>query len=256
MDEDFKDELFNVIESLLKYEMLSVKKINGKDLKGSEYLEYMLQYYKIFQSDEIPQTQSIYESTVEKQNLILIDMCITKYEETVYKNRDLITNIAQFPILHNMSKSEAMLMFKESKKMGNDLHEVKFKKILSDKIEEKYQKWSDRQEKNLKEIELEVEKTRLALEEKQKLELEYYEKEKKATEELRRLDRLYAEKEIEKEKYLKEKEVAEVKLKAEQDRLKTLELEKIRNDSDRQFLKMMLQAEVNRNQNRGNCNIL
>lgn len=218
MEEDFKDELFIVIETLLKAENLVVKKIYDKDLKCFEYLEYMLQYFKIFQSDKIPRTQSIYETTVEKQNNLLIDLCVEKYKELLYMNKDLITNTGQIPIFHYMSKNEAMLMFKEEKKMGNFSHEIKFKHILSEKIEKIFLEWSDQSEKNLKNIEAEVEKTRLALEEKRKADAEQFENAKKASDEVQRLERLNSENAIKLEKYMREKEVAEIRQKYENNR--------------------------------------
>jgi hypothetical protein len=41
MDEDFKDELFGFIESLLTLENLVCKKVNGKNLKCGEFLKHI-----------------------------------------------------------------------------------------------------------------------------------------------------------------------------------------------------------------------
>jgi hypothetical protein len=196
MDEDFKIELFNLIEYLLKPERLVLKKINGKNLKGSEFLEYVLQYFKLFQSDKLPQAQSIYESTVEKQMNILVELCLDNYKETVYKNQDLITNIAQIPIFHTMSKNQSMLMYKESKKMGNAGHDMKFKKILGKKISDVYKEWKGSVEKRIRLIEDEKEKARKEIERKHQIELRRKENERKLQEEILRQERLKAEQEL------------------------------------------------------------
>ncbi|KAL7015183.1 hypothetical protein ACKWTF_016327 [Chironomus riparius] len=258
MSEDFKDELFAVIETLLKPDDLIIKKINDKDLKGFEYLEFMLQYFQIFQSDDIPQAQSIYESTVEKQINMLVESCVENYKETIYKNTDLITNVTQIPIFHNMSKNQAMLMYNESKKMGNISHEIKFSRILSEKIDKIFQEWSDRSEKNMKKIEEETERTRLALEEKQKAEIQQIESEKRAAEELNKLNLLNAE--AKNENYLKDKEIAEVMLKAEKERVAMIEAAKEKETEFRKQLQAMLEEEKRNprvvNYNTGPCTIL
>lgn len=67
MDEEFKEELIRLIPHILAPENLVVKKINNKDLNSSEMKEYIESYFTLFQSDSLPQAQSIYESTIDKQ---------------------------------------------------------------------------------------------------------------------------------------------------------------------------------------------
>jgi len=233
MDEDFKDELFSLIEHLLKPERLVLKKINGKNLKGSEFLEYVLEYFKLFQSDKLPQTQSIYESTVEKQMNILVGLCINNYKETIHNNQEVLIAIddmnkcvALFPLLHNMSKCQTLLMYNESKKMGNFDHETKFKELLIYQVEKIYQEWESQMKENMIKIEKEKQKTQKVLEEKKKLEIEKIQNEKIAAEKLVELERFKAEKALEKEKLLRTKQVEEIKLEIEEERLKKLESSK------------------------------
>jgi hypothetical protein len=81
MDEDFKDELELLINALLSPDKLVVKQINGKSLKSSEYLAYVEHFFKLFQTDSLPLTRSIYEATVEKQ----LDLKLDLNEEQVRK---------------------------------------------------------------------------------------------------------------------------------------------------------------------------
>ncbi|KAG5668473.1 hypothetical protein PVAND_016412 [Polypedilum vanderplanki] len=263
MDDDFKEELEKLIQHLLEPDRLVIKKINNKDLKGVEFKEYIDQYFKLFQSEDLPQAQSIYESTVEKQMNLLINQCYDNYKEIIFKNQDMIVTKEQIPIFHAMAKNQALLLYKETKKMGNAKHHEKFQKDFEDMMEKAYVQWSDRSEKNLKQIQEEKEKTRLALEEKERLYRQQLEDEKKAAEKIAELDRLNAQKEIEKAKYLKEKEIAEFRLKAEEDKRKALENDKKREEEFRRQMQAQLetmQALANRpvvvSGGGGGCNIL
>jgi len=142
MDEDFKEELVKLIEELLKPEKLIVKKINGTQLNGTEFLEYVNQYFKLFQSDELPKAQTIYESTVEHQIGILVDLCFKNYERMILNEKHLITNSDLVPIFHERSKDKTILMYKTVKKAGNFKHEKEFQRVLEQKIEAFYENWA------------------------------------------------------------------------------------------------------------------
>ena len=83
---------------------------------------------------------------------ILVGLCVDNYKETVYTNQDLITNVTQIPIFHKMSKNQALLLYKDSKKMGNTGHEVRFKKELTKQIEKIFSEWNNRSERSIKKI--------------------------------------------------------------------------------------------------------
>ncbi|XP_070508817.1 atlastin-2-like isoform X2 [Chironomus tepperi] len=196
MDEDFKIELFNLIEHLLKPDRLVLKKINGKDLKGSEFLEYVLQYFKLFQSDKLPQAQSIYESTVEKQMNILVDFCVETYKGTVYMNQDVIRTSRQITIFHDVSRNKALQIYKKSKKMGNSESDENFKLILEVKIGEAFKEWKESVENRIQIIEAEKERVRLELDEQHQLEVKRRENERRIQDEIYRQERLKTEEEL------------------------------------------------------------
>lgn len=196
MDEDFRGELFNLIEYLLKPEKLNPKKINGKDLIATEFLEYILQYFKLFQSDKLPKAQSIYESTVERQMYILVEQCVEIYKETVYMNQDVIRNARHITLFHNGSKNKAFFMYKNSKKMGNSEHDEQFKLILEVKIGEAFKEWKESMDRRIQVIEAEKERTRLELDEQHQLKVKIKTDELKAQEETLRQERLKAEEEL------------------------------------------------------------
>ena len=142
MDEDFKEELVNLIEEFLKPEKLIVKKINGNELNGTQFLEYVNQYFKLFQSDELPPVQSIYESIVEHQISLLVELCFKNYERMIDNEKTLITNSAQVQIFHERSKDKTILMYRNFKKPGNLKHEKQFEEVLIQTIDNNYENWA------------------------------------------------------------------------------------------------------------------
>lgn len=188
MDPEFKEEMMNLIENLLSPKHLVIKKMNGIPLKCSEFKKYMMNYFTLFASDELPQTQSIYESTVENHMNLLVTSCLQSYKKTVYKNEDLITSVNMIYVVHDISKKEALIDFNEARKMGNSEHEAKHKKVLCEKIEELYQLWSENSEKNIEKLEHEKMKLQIAMTEQQRLEKEQLEAERKAAERLAELE--------------------------------------------------------------------
>lgn len=179
MDEEFKDELVIVIEKLLGEENLVLKKIDGKNLKASEFKEYMVAYFKLFESDELPQALSIYESTIERQMSMLITKCLSAYNKTVDENQHLFQE-DNIHVFHEMSKSKTLIMFKDAKKMGNAEHEKKYKVQLEAEMEKLYVEWKDRSLKHLQQLREERERTEAAVLEKVRLEQEALEKELKS----------------------------------------------------------------------------
>lgn len=184
VDADFKEEMEKLIEFVLAPQNLVAKKINGIAVKCSDFKKYMMNYFTLFASDELPQTQSIYESTVENHMNLLVTNCLQTYKKTVYRNEDLITTVNMINIVNDIGKKEALIDFNDARKMGNAEHEEKFKKILCDKIDDLFQLWSENSEKNIEKLVEERKKLQLALEEQQRLEKEQMEAEREASERL------------------------------------------------------------------------
>lgn len=216
MDEDFRVELFNLIEHLLKPERLVIKKINENNLKGSEYLEFVLQYFKLFQSDKLPQAKSIYESTVEKQMTILVEHCVEIYKSTVSMNQDVVRNERHISLFHDVSNNKALQLYRDSKKMGNVDHVEKFKLLLEVKISEAFKEWKEELDRRFQLIEAEKERIRLENDEQHQLLLKKIENEKKEIEEKMRQERIEAEKQLQLEKADRIRALQEERLKIEE----------------------------------------
>ena len=226
MDEEFKEELVLLIPKLLAPENLVFKKINSKDLNGFEMKEFIESYFTLFQSDTLPQAQSIYESTIDKQMHILLGKCMETYKLNIYKNQDLLTD-KNLELFHEMSKTSTILRYKEEKKMGNAEHEKKFKGELEQQIEKMYLEWKVRSLAAMKLVEIEKEKTEDAVKEKLRLQEEAKEAERLSLQQIKDLDTAKQLNLIEAGKYEAEKKLIEARLETEKERAISAEKEVI-----------------------------
>ena len=217
MDEEFKEELVILIPNILAPENLVVKKINSKDLNCFEMKEYIESYFTLFQSDTLPQAQSIYESTIDKQMNILIGKCMEFYKFNIYKYQDLLTE-KNLHIFHEMSKTSTILRYKEEKKMGNTEHEKKYRVELEKQTEQMYLEWKDRSLKAIRMVEMEQQKTEDALKEAERLQEEAKEAERISIQQIKDLDKAKELHQIEAGKYEIEKQLIESRLETEKER--------------------------------------
>ncbi|XP_070509052.1 atlastin-like [Chironomus tepperi] len=242
MDEEFKEELQKVIEHLLLPNNVILKKINSKDLKGSEMKEYIDSYFQLFQSDTLPQAQSIYESTIEKQMSILLEKCIDHYKQTIFLSNDLLTE-ENLHIVHEMSKNKTLIMFKEEKKMGNIEHERKFKVKLEEQMEKLYNEWKDQKKITFEQIKEQKAKQQALYEEQLRLEEEAKEAKHKAEINLIELNKAKELQKIEEEQFQTQKALLEARLEAENQRARAIEAERDAQKAHREALEARLAAE-------------
>ncbi|CAO1423679.1 unnamed protein product, partial [Diamesa hyperborea] len=141
MDEDFLNELKLVIPSLLAPENLVVKKINGVEMNSNLLNEFIQSSFALFRSNQLPEAQSIFESTVDKYMMTIVAKCVEVYNSNALNSKSTIIDEASVGTVHEFSKSKAMLAYAEEKKMGNDEHIAKYKTILESQIEVKHTEW-------------------------------------------------------------------------------------------------------------------
>ena len=250
MDDEFKEELVIIIEKLLGPDKLVLKKINAKDLKSFELKEYIQSYFVLFQSDTLPQAQSIYESTIDKQMSILITKCVDSYKENIVKNQDLVEE-ETLHIFHEMSKSKTLIMFNGEKKMGNIEHGKKYKTQLEAQMDKIYVEWRDLTLRSMQQLKEEKQKAEEAVKEKLRLEQEALDAERKTKEAQEDLERQIKLKLIEDEKYEAQKKEMQSRLEAEQERAKRIEAERENEKAWRQVLEERLKNEQLANQAQG-----
>jgi atlastin len=181
MDETFKAELTNVIQTLLSSTSLVPKKINGKTLTGAELKNHLILYFESFRSDDLPQPKTLVEGMVEMLMNSLIDKCVESYKQVISENRDKFEegNLEHF---NDLAKTKAMLMFKDEKKMGNEAQLQKFESKLSEIIQKNFEEWKGETGHHLKQMKEEKEKSAAAIIEKKKAEKEKLEAEKVVSE--------------------------------------------------------------------------
>lgn len=153
MDEDFKEELVNAVEYLLKKENLVIKNLYGTTLNGKEYFEYVEKFFKMFQLDDLPRTQTAFESTVDSEFIILIDLCFKEYDEAFAQERKNVADINMIENIHQKARDKALQLYEISRKIGNLEHETKYKNILKQRINSIYDDWKTQFENYTKLIE-------------------------------------------------------------------------------------------------------
>ncbi|XP_070497491.1 atlastin-like isoform X2 [Chironomus tepperi] len=153
MDEDFKTELAVLIDNLLNPKNLVTKKVNHHTISSAEFHDYVQNLFTIFKSDQLPKAQTIYDSTVDGHLTNLVNLCLNDYKNLVNDDLETVTDAATINILHQKCKTQVMLNFIDTKKMGNAKNHLKFKKILDDKIEKNSIFWKCQKEAFLKGIE-------------------------------------------------------------------------------------------------------
>ena len=144
MDEDFKDELKILIETLLHPNELVIKKINNLELTATELRSYIEVYFQEFQSNEIVGAQSLYELTVTEQMNILIQKAMQTYKENLINlnKPDASSNfVDQLDAAHYYSKLAAIDQFDEAQKMGSTSLHLKFRNKLVTKIDQTFSEW-------------------------------------------------------------------------------------------------------------------
>jgi len=207
MDEDFKDELIILINFLLNPERLALKKINGNLLNGEDFLEFLLNQLKLFQTDELLKAQTLRDSMTEKEMDALVNSCTEYYKELEIKNKITLKTEEDIPALHEQCKNEALDKYDSSKKMGNPDDCTRFRRVLDDKIEQLFKELIAQIENGRKMVENETEKIRLQMENELKMDIEKFKQEKKMNEKRMEAEQQKARDDLENENKLKEQEI-------------------------------------------------
>lgn len=213
MDEEFSDQLRTLIPALLSPDNLVMKKINGYEVTAAEFKEYIENYFLKFQSNDLPDAQSVYESMVEKQFQLLVKKCFDEYKFKVTSSNDLM-NRDNLQIIHEMSENAALLVFKTQRKMGNRQHVSKYEAELRSILVKAYTEWRDMSLKSIERIEDHEKKAQEARKKPDCIEKDAIQAARLAKKEIKELKRNHQLKENESATKLKY-----VEAKAEQDRM-------------------------------------
>ncbi|KAL7015439.1 hypothetical protein ACKWTF_016458 [Chironomus riparius] len=227
MDADFKTELAKTIEFLFQPKNLVLKKINGYSIAGGHFYKIIENFFNLFNSNDLPEVQTIYDSMIEQELTFIVNSCFEKFKEFFFEHKDLVyVEIKKSTSLFKESKSKALSLYEEALKIGNEDHHVKFKEELIKKIDKLYEEWRNQTEGNIKNLSEVVKQTSLSLEEKQHAERKHKETEKQANEELSEIKRIKANEDFTDAKKIEKIKIAEEKNNEELNRIaKMRELE-------------------------------
>lgn len=221
MDEEFKDELQKLIECLLLPENLIIKRINSTDVNVREMQQYIQEYFKLFQSNNVPEVSTIYELTVDSYMNNLVRMCIDEYKQAVYVNNDLIGE-ENMEIVHENCKKKALEEYDEMKKMGNSNHEEIFRLKLSDKIDMIFYEYKNQEDNNSRKLDEAMNEQQRLLEKEEKVRQEAEEELEIAKSMLRNLKEMIPENDNEREELKRQIDIAENRIKSAKDTIKKL----------------------------------
>lgn len=141
LNEDFRNNIEQLVPQLFAPENLVAKKINNKVMKASQFFAFLKKYVAIFQSDQLPTALSVGDATANIfNNFVLIRL------KTSYKMQMLLRCIDTAPALapgeleteHLKAKSEALLGLANSRIMHADLNFGKLEMDLKSYIEAKF----------------------------------------------------------------------------------------------------------------------
>lgn len=137
VEPDFKSQITDLIEWFLKPQNLYPKKIFGVEQTSTTYRDFATSYLETFQSEEVPEIGSLYETTVNSQLKIYIGESFNSFKLNI-KKYETMTSPNSLVLLENgmkQSKADAILMFQNVPKLGTEAHFEKYKGKLTKDID-------------------------------------------------------------------------------------------------------------------------
>lgn len=142
IDAEFKDNLRELIPSLLATENLVVKEINGSKVTCKDLMEYFKAYVKIYQGEELPEPKTMLQATAEANNLTAVSQARDLYHglmekicggDAPYVNPELLED------RHNEYRQQAIDKFTATRKMGGEEFSATYLHNLKNDIDDAYE---------------------------------------------------------------------------------------------------------------------
>lgn len=150
---EFKQELKNLIPTLLHPDNLAEKEMNGNHVTCMGLLEFFKAYIKIYQGEDLPQPKTMLMATAEANNLAAVAASKDQY----YKDMEKLCG-GELPYVspehleekHHFFFKEALHLFSSTKKMGGQEFCDRYQGQLEKELEEMWISFSKHNEsKNL-----------------------------------------------------------------------------------------------------------
>jgi atlastin len=142
IDQEFKDNLHELIPLVLAPEHLVVKKIGGSRIKIRDLLYYFNSYLDIFSGDELPAPQSVFNATAEANNLSALSEAkdiYVKRMQVFCGGKAPYRELQDIKINHKNASYDAMAFFNNKKKMGS----AEFSMVFRNQLEAFFRKKFD-----------------------------------------------------------------------------------------------------------------
>ncbi|XP_031636890.1 atlastin-like [Contarinia nasturtii] len=127
--------------SLFAPENLIVKKINGQQVRARNLSQYLESYTNMFNSDKLPEINSVLMATAQVSNTILYNDCMQRYSdamETALENANPFMSENELVQLHEQTKTGVLAQFLEKPKLGGDELRTKFQRKLENGTQQRY----------------------------------------------------------------------------------------------------------------------
>ncbi|XP_030073757.1 atlastin-3 [Microcaecilia unicolor] len=146
---EFKEQLLDLIPSVLDPGSLMEKEINGSKVTCRGLLEYFKAYIKIYQGEDLPHPKSMLQATAEANNLAAVasarDLYYNSMEQTCGGDKPYVSP----EILeerHNQYCEAALEHFRKIKKMGGKEYSQRYQEELEREIAEQFANFSKHNE--------------------------------------------------------------------------------------------------------------
>ncbi|XP_049640213.1 atlastin-2 isoform X3 [Suncus etruscus] len=141
IDEDFQQQLRNLVPLLLAPENLVEKEISGSKVTCRDLVEYFKAYIKIYQGEELPHPKSMLQATAEANNLAAVagarDMYCKNMEQVCGGDQPYIAP-SDLERRHTTLKAAALQHFRSVKKMGGEDFCRRFQEQLEAELEDTF----------------------------------------------------------------------------------------------------------------------
>ncbi|XP_028266701.1 atlastin-2-like isoform X2 [Parambassis ranga] len=145
IDEDFKEQLMNLVPTLLAPENLVEKEIGGVKITCRDLLHYFKAYMKIYQGEELPHPKSMLQATAEANNLAAVagakDVYNKSMEQVCGGDKPYISP-AELERRHLELRQMSVRHFRSVKKMGGEDFCRRYQEQLEAELDEAFANFS------------------------------------------------------------------------------------------------------------------
>lgn len=145
IDEDFKQQVQDLVSSLLAPDNLIAKKINGQDITCQEFHIYMKAYIDVFNGGELPEPMSVLQATAKANNLAAVFKALKMYTTSMNQlcRGDKIS-AKKLKKYHVRERERALDLFRNTAKMGGDEFSQPYLERLTKEIDQWFQDFASR----------------------------------------------------------------------------------------------------------------